>query len=309
MNFLSREGEYLGSHFEIKLPEEHVSLCDECFAELKRIEQEYSRFLDMSELSKVNSKLGVWHNVSPEFVSLVKKALEFNKLTNGNFDITLKLSLDSLGYDKNYSFSVKSEDKKYKKNLISRIHNKIRDTLKNSLTNPVILDEKHNKILLRKEIELGGFGKGYCLDQLSKILESKGVKNYYINGGGDIYAKKEDKDDSWTILLEHPDDPERAIGQINLNGMAIAGSAPNRRRWGKYHHLLNSKTKLPQDSVKCIFVLAKTGIEADAHATSLFTAGFEEGIELANKLSIDILIVSREDKMYVSPGFKVELFN
>jgi thiamine biosynthesis lipoprotein len=301
MNFLSREGEYLGSHFEIKLPEENISLCDECFAELKRIEQEYSRFLDTSELSKINSKLGIWHDISPEFVSLVKKALEFNKLTNGNFDITLKSSLDSLGYDKNYSFSKKSEIREH---LISRIKNKIQNKL-----NPVVLDEKHNKILLRKEIELGGFGKGYCLDRLSKILESKSVTNYYINGGGDIYAKKEDENDSWTVLLEHPDDSERAIGQINLNGMAIAGSAPNRRKWGKYHHLLNSKTKLPQDSVKCIFVLAKTGIEADAHATSLFTAGFDEGIKLANKLSIDILIVSKEDKMYISPGFKVELFS
>ncbi len=296
VGFLSRSKEYLGSLFEIKVPKESVSVCEECFLELGRIEKEYSRFLEGSELSRVNSELGVWHKVSPEFIFLVQKSLEFYKKTNENFDITLKSSLESLGYDKDYSF----KEKKSRDNVLSRLRHKLFGSIK--------IDALNSTIRITKQIEFGGFGKGYCLDRLSSILDAHKIRDYYINAGGDIYAKNNSSIDGWTVLLEHPDDPERAIGQIKLNNKAIAGSAPNRRRWGKYHHLLNAKTKMPQDKVKCIFVIADTGIDADAYATALFTAGFEEGIKLSKKLPVEILIVSSKDKMYVSDGFNAEIF-
>jgi len=295
MDFESKSVERLGSHFEITLLKGNEKVFDECFEELKRIEEKFSRFLDTSILSKVNSKLNEWQCIDSEFLFLVKTALEFKEKTKGNFDVTVKSALDSLGYDKNYSF----KEKKQNKSLFSE--------LKNIFASSVRIDEKNSKIYLTKEIEFGGFGKGYCLDRLSEIIESNDVFDYQINGSGDIFAKK--KEGSWNILLEHPDDSNKAIGKIELNGRAIACSASNRRRWGKNHHLINAKTGLPQNSVKTIFVLAKSGIEADGYATAVFTVGFEEGIKLSKNLPIDILLISDKNKMYKSEGFDAELFN
>ena len=282
------------------------------FEELKRIEKAYSRFIDDSELSKINSKLGTWHSVSYEFFHLLEKAEEFRKKTHGNFDITLKSSLESLGYDKDYSFTRKSPEK-----------NSIFSKLRTMLSGSVRLDKVNHRVLLNKQVEIGGFGKGYCLDRLVQIIESHEIMDYYINAGGDIRARMSHSKDStnlnssnvsdgWNILLEHPDDTSSAIGQIKLNNKAIACSAPNRRKWGKsgeYHHLLNAQTKMPQNSVKCIFIIASTGIEADGYATALFAAGFEDAIVMVHELPVDMLIVSRENKMYKTPGFEVEIFS
>ncbi|MFH1094974.1 MAG: FAD:protein FMN transferase [Candidatus Micrarchaeota archaeon] len=93
-----------------------------------------------------------------------------------------------------------------------------------------------------------------------------------------------------------------------------AGRARHRRfraqpaKVGPHHHLINAKTGLPAQGTKAIFVLARTGIEADAYATALFTAGFEEGIRLSENLPAEILSISSEDKMYKSKGFDAELF-
>ena len=139
-------------------------------------------------------------------------------------------------------------------------------------------------------------------------LAGRRLHHFYINAGGDMLAKRGGGEGPWKIILEHPDNPSLAIGTIELDGMSIAGSAPNRRKWGGCHHLINAKTGMPSEGAKAIFVLAKTGAEADAYATAIFTAGFREGIALSQELPVEILFISSENKMYQSKGFRAELF-
>ncbi|MBI5227806.1 FAD:protein FMN transferase [Candidatus Micrarchaeota archaeon] len=308
---VAQREQMLGTTIEIKVLEQNAHLFPFCFEELRRIEKTYSRFLDNSELSRLNRNLGLWQEVSDEFIYLLASALEFYKKTDGNFDISLKSVLDNIGYDKEYSFKAKKSSRSHEANLVS-------DLIKN-----VQIDEKNKKILLKKEIEFGGFGKGFALDKVRELLESKGVRHYYINAGGDIFARRgkertgekgkdqESGQDPWIILLEHPDDETKAIGKIELDNCSLAGSAPNRRKWGKageFHHLLNAKTKKPAMDVKAIFVIAKSGIEADAYATAIFTAGFGKGIGLSQHLPVEVLIISSKNKVFQSKGFKVEFF-
>jgi len=299
MEIVAHTEDVLGTRVEIKLPSAASSFFPLCFSELRRIENSFSRFLPNSELSALNKHLGVWQDASAEMMQLVSRAEEFNVLTEGYFDIALKERLDALGYDGAYSFRQKKEAGHEQQGQTNN--------------SPAIqLDMANKRILLNKEIDFGGLGKGYAADKVGCLLEDNGVSHYYINAGGDINAKRDKDYEPWTILLEHPDDSERAIGKIELDNLAIAGSAPNRRRWGaggQLHHLLNAKTKMPAQGVKAIFVTAKTGIEADAYATAVFTAGFEEGISLSQKLPVEILFISGKDEMYQSRGFKAEMFD
>ncbi len=298
MEIASRTEALLGTNIEIKLPVQNASLFSQCFSEIKRIEQLYSRFLVNSQLSKLNQNLNVWLDVSPEFAFLLSKAQEFNKKTNGNFDITLKSTLDDLGYDRKYSFKQKQPS----------AENIFASPL--SSAEAIKIDSKNCRVLLAKEIDFGGFGKGFALDQVLHLLVKNGVDHFYLDAGGDIFAKKGKQGDAWEILLEHPDDSSFAIGKISIDNCAIAGSASNRRKWADgLHHLINAKTGLPAKGVKAIFVTAKTGIEADAYATALFTAGFQNGISLSKQLPVEVLIVSSENKMFKSDGFNAELFS
>jgi thiamine biosynthesis lipoprotein len=295
MELTARSEQVLGTTIEVKVPAEAGWFLPDCFTELKRIEAAFSRFLDDSELSKMNSRLGEWQACSAEMAFLLSKAVEINRATDGNFDITLKNALENLGYDREYSFVPKASS-----------------GADDSPQSPqdVQVDLEGNRVKLLKQVEFGGFGKGYALDCVSNLLLKNGVEHYYINAGGDIYAKKGAGGDDWVVLLEHPDDRERAIGTLKLDGLSIAASAPNRRKWaGDKHHLLNARTRLPAQGVKAIFVTAKAGLEADAYATAIFTAGFDEGIALFRKLPVEVLMVSSEDKMFKSPGFAGELFS
>jgi thiamine biosynthesis lipoprotein len=308
MDIVARTEELLGSAIEIKLPRQHSSLFPKCFAEMKRIEDAYSRFIPNSELSRLNCHLGSWQDASEELISLLVLAKEFRQKTDGNFDITLKAVLDGIGYDKDYSFQKKQGGDGLAAMLRSALPPIQTGFARQAYGGAVQIDVQKGRVQLSKEIDFGGFGKGFALDRVAALLETNGIFHYYLNAGGDIFAKSAQGQAPWEILLEHPDDPSRAIGKISLNGKSIAGSAPNRRKWGDSHHLINAKTLKPAQGTKAIFVIAKTGIEADAYATALFTAGFEEGISLSRRLPLEMLSISSTNKMYKSPGFGAELF-
>ncbi len=298
MKLATTSEEVLGSVVEIKLPEHHSDFFQLCFGEMRRIENEYSRFLNDSALSRMNKNLGIWHDTSKEMIWLLEQATMFYEKTEHNFDITLKSVLDQIGYDGEYSFSEKTASAQAQ--------------MEDVLGLGVEIDRKAMKARLVKQIDFGGFGKGFALDRVASMLERNHVDHYYLNAGGDIYAKSADGEMPWAVLLEHPDDATMAIGKIELNGGAIACSSSNRRRWGRemqFHHLINAKTKQPATGVKAIFVTAKRGLDADAYATALFTAGFDESIALSQQLPIEILTVSNQNKMYKSEGFEVEFFN
>ena len=97
----SKSIKVLGTLVEIRLRAANSSLFPKCFSELERIEKTYSRFLENSLLSKINTELGTWHSVPSEFVQLLLLARAFYYTSEGNFDNTLKSALDNLGYDKN----------------------------------------------------------------------------------------------------------------------------------------------------------------------------------------------------------------
>ena len=292
MKLVSLSEEVLGTVVEIKLLEDSARLFPLLFKRLREIEGRFSRFIDNSELSKLNANLGKWQPASLEYIYLLKKSREFNEKTNGNFDVTLKSTLDALGYDKDYSFVEKQPV-----------------ALSAEEKEPFLINEKDNQVLLNKEIDFGGIGKGYALDVLARVLEAQGVKHYYVNAGGDIIAKRGKDEAPWVIILEHPDDSTMAIGTVELDGMAIAASSSNKRKWGEgLHHLIDPKTKKPAFDVKAVFVVTTTGIEADAYTKAVFCTKFSDAIELSKKLPIEVLLISKENKIYRSKGFKCQLF-
>jgi len=315
MTKIKKQFEVLGTVVEIILEEckcDENELFEKCFNELKRIEKKYSRFNSNSYLNKLNSKLFNWQSIDEETYFLIDKSLEFGDNTNGNFDITLKNSLEKLGYDEKYTFKDKKNNHlKFNSGKIGRILGKLKKLRFGR--NPkfdINFNEDKTKIYLKKEIEFGGIGKGYALDCVKRILENNSIAKYLINAGGDIISKVSAVADSgWRVYLEHPDDNEKVIGEIELKNDAFASSSPKYRKWEGGHHLINSKTKLPQNTVKSIFILGNGGIEVDAYATALFTAGFDDAIKISKKLNLKILIISNNDKMYKSQGLNIKLYS
>ncbi len=280
--------ELLGSVISIEIEDEHANRIDKCFEIISNLEEKYSRFKPSSTLSKLNEQIGNWQKVDEQTFELLIRANELYEDTDGYFDITIKEILDSLGYDKDYSFKVKSNE--------SGIHKQLQR---------YEIDPITNEIKLLKQIDFGGFGKGLALDLVSNFLDENNVSHYLINAGGDIYAKRSKGMPAWKILLENPFEKDgNYIGIIEIDDFFIAGSGPNKRKWAdSIHHLINPKTNLPQNENAGIFVIGQEGLVTDAFSTGLFVAGFEKGIELANKNGIDLFLISSDGKNYKSNNF------
>ncbi|MDE1798553.1 MAG: FAD:protein FMN transferase, partial [Candidatus Micrarchaeota archaeon] len=181
----------LGSVIEIKLPQRHAGLFPLCFSEIGRIERSFTRFKETSELSRLNRRLGVWQGASDELIALALRAEEFRQKTDGYFDITVKARLEQLGY------GPKSGGQETKKPFDPL-------ALLRGLGPSVRVDRKNGRIWLGKQIEFGGLGKGYALDCVAALLEKSGADHYFINAGGDVYARRGRGQGPWTVLLEHP---------------------------------------------------------------------------------------------------------
>jgi thiamine biosynthesis lipoprotein len=108
------------------------------------------------------------------------------------------------------------------------------------------------------------------------------------------------------VGLEHPYDPGRAIGTVDLGAGALCASASNRRAWGDgLHHVLDGTTGAPVRTVVATWALAGTAMVADGLATALF---FVAGDALQREFEFSWLKVFSDGGAEYSAGFEGVLF-
>lgn len=151
-------------------------------------------------------------------------------------------------------------------------------------------------------IDVGAVGKGRLVDLIGVALtEIPGA--VVIDAGGDILVRNGRRH---RIALEHPYDPSRAVGIVELDSGAVCGSAVNRRAWGDgLHHVLDARTGAPARTWAATWAFADTAMIADAVATALF---FDGGPQLAAHLGASWVRMSTAGVAERSPDCPAELF-
>ncbi len=151
-------------------------------------------------------------------------------------------------------------------------------------------------------LDVGAAGKGYLVDLVSELLAEAGIRRSVVDGSGDLRIR----DVPMRIALEHPADPTKAVGVVELADGALSASAGNRRRLADgRHHVLDAVTGLPARDVVATWTVASDDLTADGAATALFfdvDPGWLErrGVGWARMLSDGTLETSR--------GFPGEVF-
>ncbi|MBF4993586.1 FAD:protein FMN transferase [Arthrobacter gandavensis] len=116
-------------------------------------------------------------------------------------------------------------------------------------------------------IDVGAAGKGQLVDLVWELVTGRGYASVVVDAGSDMRHCGP----GLRIGLEHPFDPSRAIGVVQLQDRALCASASNRRTWGDgLHHVLDASTGLPVQAVAATWVLARDAMTADGLATALF---------------------------------------
>lgn len=209
------------------------------------------------------------------------------RLTGGAMTPLIGGSLEHLGYDANYTLRPGGAP------LPAPSWEDVLDWQGSWLTTtaPVVID-------------VGAAGKGQLADLLSAQLRDGGCAEHFIDASGDLLNPGPDP---VVVALEHPYDPTRAIGTVQLGAGALCASAANRRAWGDgFHHVLDGTTGAPVHSVVASWAMAGTAMVADALATALF---FVDGPRLEQEFDFAWLKVYSDGHAEYSADFEGALFS
>jgi len=282
---------------------------EESFKKLDEINEMASTNISTSDVYKINNSSGKSYvKVQPEVLKMIETSIEYSKLSNGAFDITLGplINLWGIGTDNERLPSDKE----------------IKDILPLVGYDQISINENDSSVMLKKEgmaIDLGGIAKGFAADEVLKIYKKYNIKNGLINlGSSSIYALGKNKDNKeWSVGIKHPrsEDSKEYMGIIKLTNESLSTSGDYERVFIKdnkrYHHIIDPKTGYPEDNgvmSDTIVIDGNTpdnGMLADILTTTVFVLGPEKGLNLVNNLSgVSCEITTSDYKVYTSDKFK-----
>lgn len=302
----SKEYYYLGTVNEItilgmsKLKSEKIlNYCGEI---LKDIENKMSNTIPGSDVSKINNNAGSnFVNVSDDTFFVIKEAIKYSNLSNGNFDITIGPISDLWGIGTKNSKVPSNKEIQTLLNLVD---------YKN-----IILDESNKSIKLKKrnmKIDLGAIAKGYAADIIIDYLKSNNVKSAIVNLGGNIYTLgSKNKNEPFTVGIQNPNLPRgNSIGNIKTTNKSVVTSGIYERYIQKenkiYHHILNPSSGYPfENELSSVTIISNKSIICDALSTSVFGLGLDKGLALIESLdSTDAILITKNKEIYLTSNIK-----
>lgn len=169
-----------------------------------------------------------------------------------------------------------------------------------------------------QQLDFNAVAQGYSVDVVAALFDSKGLKNYMIEIGGELIVKgKNRKNEPWKVGIDQPVEPdeERTLaGVLEIESGAVATSGNYRKfieKDGKrYNHTIDAKTGFPvENNLLSVTVYAPKAGYADALATAFMALGKEKAIELSQKLNdVEIYLIfsgnNNNFETYQSEGFK-----
>jgi FAD:protein FMN transferase len=262
----------MGTIVEVVSPDERAGKI--VFDEMARVEKLLSVYDPGSEIARLNRYGSI--KASPETFFVVKKAVEFCKVSGGAFDVTVGPLVDAWGF-KNNSFRVPSGVE-------------IRKVLKAVGCDKIVLIDSDNVIqfkLSRVKINLGGIGKGYAIDRAVRELKRRGVKSCLINCGGQVFACGRYSGRPWKIGIRNPR-AKKVRGSLSLEDQSISTSGDDQRFFAsggrRYSHIIDPRTGYPvTNGLISVSVVASSGVTADVLSTAVAVLGLEKGRELLKK--------------------------
>ncbi len=269
----SWKGIALGAQAQIILDHENGNeLIEKAVAEIRRLENIFSLYLENSELAILNRD-GKISNPSFEMLELLSLSSQINLKTGGAFDPSVQ-SLWAL-YATAYS-----EGKTVTMEQLARAK---------YVTGWQHVDYSSSSISFTRKgvaLTLNGIAQGYIADKIRDLFKRNGVENVLVNTGEIASIGAAPSGKKWRVHLKG----ERNI-DMPLSDGAIATSAPLGTSFdvnGKVGHILDPKSGKPSGNWQEVSVISKSAALADGLSTG-FAIMSEKQISQA-KGSAEVLL-------------------
>jgi thiamine biosynthesis lipoprotein len=274
------------------------------FAEFDRLDAAMSVWKDGSDIVRLNQAAGVSPvKVGRDTRAVLRTAQQVGDWTGGKFDVTFGALSDLWKFDHDQDNRIPaSADVRARLPLVDY--------------SALAIDDLAGTAYLRRKgmrAHLGGIGKGYAVDQAVRLMRARGLTDFMIQSGGDMYVAGRRGDRPWRIGIRDPRGADgTAFASINLTDVAISTSGDYERYFiengRRYHHILDPDTGQPAASTRSVTIVARRSMFADALATAVFVAGPQTGLKLLDRLEgVEAVIVTVANDVLVTPGLRGQL--
>jgi thiamine biosynthesis lipoprotein len=298
--WLKREQAIMGTAIVVELwsdePAQGEAAIDAVMAEMHRIDRTMSPHKEDSELTRINRGAGAGPvRLSDEMTSLLARAESFARLTGGAFDITYA----AVGHLYDYRAGVRpsAEALERARRAVGWRH--------------LTLDRGARTVRFGRtgmRIDLGGFAKGYAVDNATRILRAHGIRHAMVSAGGDSRVIGDKRGRPWTIGIRDPrGGSSDVVAVLPLEDVSISTSGDYERYFDeggeRFHHLIDPATGRSPNAVRSVTVLAEDGLTSEALSKAVFVLGTARGMALIDSFAgVDAIVVDAAGGLHYSTG-------
>ena len=283
----------MGATFEVLVANEDYEYArqasEAAFEELDRLEGQLSRFIPSSDVCQVAAlKAGGAVRVGMAALECLKTAGQVHAETGGAFDVTIGPLL-ALWNPKDGSAPDPSEADQAAARACVGMHH-------------LVLCESEHAVGVRRDgvqVDFGGIGKGYAVDQMAALLGEWSIESALIHGGESsvLGIGAPPGKDGWPVSLCGPGRGARTLACVSLRDRALSGSGVGPR----HRHIIDPRTGRPAAANVGAWAVMGSATVADALSTAFLVmspAEVEHYCRRHGDVSGMLLTADGEGKIY-----------
>jgi len=253
-------------------------------AEIRKVDELMSDYKEDSEISRVNK--GAFTRpveVGESTFEVIERSIEFSRLTDGAFDITVGPLVQLF--------------RKAKNDGIAPTPEQIADAKARVGYEKLILNDADHTVRFTVEgmsLDVGGIGKGYAVDKAIEATQKLGASGAMVDLGGHVkcFGTPPKGREKWIIGLQDPNiDDFGGSGillRLQASDTAIITSGDYQQfaiiDGKKQSHIIDRRTGKSAEGLSSVTIIAPNATDADALATAVCVMGPKKGLELIEKL-------------------------
>lgn len=240
-------------------------------------EKVFDRNFEGGELYALNSHAGKDSVLlSDDLDRVVSAGLEYNKLTDGRFDIALG------SVTKLWDFHADNPTVPDEEAIVEALVDSGGEHL-------VYENGSLRADADATELDLGGIAKGYIADRIRDFLVENGCTEAVIALGGNVVCIGDKGGRGYVVGITDPFDKNNTIDEVNVGNSCVVTSGVYERCFEKdgtlYYHIIDPKTGYPaKTDLVSVTIIGYDSMEADALSTSVLMMGQEQGTEFVKSL-------------------------
>ncbi len=304
--YRSIQGATMGTYYRIQ-----YKSTDQCSSSQGRIDtllaafnQSLSTYEEGSEISIFNNRLDLdFRPVSGRFGGVLEAATTVWEQSSGAFDVTVGPLVNLWGFGPVDTAAFPSNaDQTAAFAAVGMQNLQIqREPLSETTGGTVSESFRVRKNIPTLYLDFSALAKGLGVDEVAESLQKQGCNDFMVDIGGEVRTKGQSpKSRPWRIGIEAPDSTRRGIVQrvLQLTDKSVATSGDYRNfrtvDGVRVDHVIDPRSGKPaNNSVVSVTVVHEQAMWADAYATALMVLGADAGTQMAEKLGLAVLVITK----------------